>query len=622
MILNQEVLNLLNIGAITKSDPEPGQFISTLFVVPKPNNKYRPIINLRFLNDFVQYNHFKQETFTTVLDIIQKNDFFCKIDLSNAYYSVSIHPSYRKYLKFFWEGTLYEYLVLPFGLSIAPYLFTKILKPVFAWFRLQQIRCCYYIDDSLNMSQVWSDTKKNSELIVSTLDDLGFDINFDKSVLIPTQRIVFFGYIIDSVTFKVFLPADKVQKIKMKAAKLLNSSIVTVLDLASLIGSIINAFHAVFEAQLHYRNLERDKIKGLNGTLNFNRTIKLSHRCKLEVMWWYDNVESKNGKDIRPPIISRTCCTDASLLGFGFHDTTTATHGNGRWTAVESVHDINYLELLAMFYALKSLYNNLRDEHISIQSDNVCAVSYINNFGGLQSVILDDLAKEIWNWCIVRNLYISAVHIQGVNNTIADHYSRVFSDSSEWMLKQDIFNRICEQFLTPDIDLFASRLNKRVHRFVSWFPDPFASYVDAFSISWYQFIPYLFPPFNLVGKVLNKLVQDKVDKAILVFPYWPSQPWFPLLLNCLSSYPVRIPRHRDVLTLPHSGEPHPLSKRLKLVTAIVSGNPLKTEEFRKHLQASLSNPGQQELPNSINMHGISGIFGTLSGLVIHFTRLK
>lgn len=96
------------------------------------------------------YEHFKQETFSVILDLVQENDFMTSLDLKDAYFSISIHEDYQKYLKKIWEGQLYSFCCLPFGLSSAPRTFTKVLKPVFSWFR-QGFRCSYFIDDSLNM---------------------------------------------------------------------------------------------------------------------------------------------------------------------------------------------------------------------------------------------------------------------------------------------------------------------------------------------------------------------------------------------------------------------------------------------------------------------------------------
>ena len=149
----------------------------------------------------------------------------------------------------------------------------------------------------------------------------------------------------------------------------------------------------------------------------------------------------------------------------------------------------------------------------------------------MASIPLDNLAQKVWLFCLNRRIFLSAVHIPGSENIHADFYSRNFSNSTEWMLKDQIFVRICKHYFTPDIDLFASRLNKKLDKFMSWFPEPGCSGSDAFSVSWKEFSPYLFPPFCLIGKAVNKVCSDNVEQAILVFPYWKSQSWFPLVVS-------------------------------------------------------------------------------------------
>ncbi|OOZ38563.1 hypothetical protein BOW52_08340 [Solemya elarraichensis gill symbiont] len=615
------VQELLSKGAIIQSEVEEDQFISTIFVVHKPNGKFRPIINLKFLNEFVQYNHFKQETFNIVLDLVQPNDFMTKIDLADAYFSIPIHPSHWKYLKFYWNSILYCFVCLPFGLTIAPYLFTKILRPIFAWFRQQNIRSSYYIDDSINFDQVRAVCQRNSNRILDTLQSLGFNINQKKSVLIPCQRLVFFGHILDTVQFKVFLTDEKVQKIISKASGLLKRDLVRVRDLASFIGLVISTFHAILEAPLHYRPLERDKLVGLGYDGNYDNETRLSPPSRHELVWWIDNVERNNGKRIRPVAVSRRCRTDASFAGFGGIDLDTDVHTNGRWNFEEAQHGINFLELLAIFYTLQSLFHESRDIHIEVQSDNTTAIAYVNKFGGMESTELDVLSKQIWEWCLPRQIYISAIHVPGRLNT-ADFYSRNFSDSTEWMLKQDIFLRLCRHTFIPDVDLFASRLNKRLPRFVSWFPEPGAIAVNALALSWSKFLPYMFPPFNLIGKVINKIVSDKVDKALLVVPYWFTQSWFPVLLDNMCDFPVRLPRHRDLLVLPHNQALHPLGKKLKMIGVTLSGNTCRVKQFRENLQTLSQCHGPVGQGSSIAVLGKNGVCGTVSGVPVHFTRLK
>ena len=164
-----------------------------------------------------------------------------------------------------------------------------------------------------------------------------------------------------------------------------------------------------------------------------------------------------------------------------------------------------YFRVAAIFYALRSLYVDETDMHIEIQSDNITAIKYVNDKGGMTCKIMDQLAKDIWEWCVGKNIFITAIHIPGIENTAADFYSRNFSDTSEWMLKKEIFQRICFQFFMPTIDMFASRLNKQMEKFVSWFPEPGAYFVNAFNMSWNESEPFLFPPFNQIGKVINKV---------------------------------------------------------------------------------------------------------------------
>ena len=335
-----------------------------------------------------------------------------------------IAAEFQKYLKFSWKGQLFKFVVLPFGLKSAPYVFTKILKPVYAWFRLQNIRCSYYIDDSINMNSSSTLAQGNTNIMVDTLQRLGYDINFKKSVLVPTQRIAFFGFIIDSVAFMIYLPEEKLVKIAA-AETLLRAGRVVVRDLASFIGLIVSAFYAILEAPLHYRALERNKILGLGPECNFDNKVSLSNNSILELVWWKENVRLRNGKRIRFQDVDVQCRTDASFLGWGAIDLETGNVAQGRWTSVAKGGNINFLELLAILHALQAFYSYRVGIHIEVQSDNVAAVTYINDMGGMCSLPLDCLAKDIWNWCLERNIVLTAVHIAGVSNA-ADFYSRNF----------------------------------------------------------------------------------------------------------------------------------------------------------------------------------------------------
>ena len=186
-------------------------------------------------------------------------------------------------------------------------------------------------------------------------------------------------------------------------------------------------------------------------------------------------------------------------------------------------------ELMAVDFALKSLCKNLSHCGLKIMSDNTTAIAYLSNGGGTRSVQCNDIAKAIWSWCAQRDIWFIVSHIPGKENIVADYESRHFSENTEWKIHPNIFNHISEKLGHLDVDLFASRNNHQVLTYVSWGPDPFALFVNAFQIEWSQFqLCYIFPPFRLLNRVLQKILNERV-KAIVISPDWPAQSWYPLL---------------------------------------------------------------------------------------------
>ena len=144
-----EISKLLSKGLLELTHRSPGDFKSNIFVRPKKDGSYRMILNLKPLNEFVDYHHFKMDTFQTALKLIQPGSFMASVHLKDAYYSIPVHPEHRKYLMFEWEGQYYQVTCHPNRLSSAPRVFTKILKPVHLHLRSIGHICMGHIDDSL-----------------------------------------------------------------------------------------------------------------------------------------------------------------------------------------------------------------------------------------------------------------------------------------------------------------------------------------------------------------------------------------------------------------------------------------------------------------------------------------
>ena len=134
-----EITKLNQKGVIRKAIPCTGQFISSIFIRPKKDGSFRMILNLKQLNEFITYHHFKMETLQSALTLLKPGSYMAVLDLKDAYYSVSIAEEHRHYLRFVFMNQLLEYVALPNGLASAPRLFTKLMKPVYSTLRSKGI---------------------------------------------------------------------------------------------------------------------------------------------------------------------------------------------------------------------------------------------------------------------------------------------------------------------------------------------------------------------------------------------------------------------------------------------------------------------------------------------------
>ena len=115
-----------------------------------------------------------------------------------------------------------------------------------------------------------------------------------------------------------------------------------------------------------------------------------------------DLLAQLNGNYFGPRPVDITIECDASLVGWG-----ALSHGEvaqGRWSELEISNHINYLELLAAFYALQAFVGHKRNIHVRLKVDNSTALSYVNNM----SPCLDSLSRLLWEWCIGRDIFVNA----------------------------------------------------------------------------------------------------------------------------------------------------------------------------------------------------------------------
>ena len=621
-IISKLLENFESKGVIVESEHEVGEILSHIFIRPKSDGTYRLILNLSRLNDHVDKTTFKMETLKSALHMIRKGCFFAKIDLKDAFYSVAINEKFRKYLKFEWQGKLYAFTALPNGLSTASRIFTKVLKPVFAALRKTGHSNVAYIDDSLLQSDTYEQCIQNIQDTMKLIDSVGLTTHPEKSIIVPTQCIEFVGFLLNANDMTVKLAPRKAFNLKELASSILRGKSVSIRDFPKLIGKMVAAEPGVQYAALHYKTLEIDKDKALKlNRGNFDNHMYISKESKKCIAWWINNIETAHRPIVYGPM-TRRIETDSSLLGYGGHEVTNDVEFSGIWSEEDKKYHINYLELKAAFLCLKFFCDNASNEHIYLFMDSTVALKYISKMGG-RKLLLNSLAKQIWEWCERRNIWISAFHIPGKLNVRADKLSRALrkkrNDDMEWALQQDIYDRISHRMGTCDIDLFASSKNHKHSKYVTYLPDIGANAINAFSITWNYKLHYVFPPFSVIGRVLQKMAEDQAE-LILVAPLFPSQPWFPQMLQHISGPSLVLPKTNQILYLPGTNRQHRLTT-MRMGAFHLSGNVSAVRAYQQTLQTLSCDPGDQLRRNNMGRISKDGCSFLIKNKFIQLTHL-
>ena len=583
LVVKDEITKLLNKNVIKAVADCEGQVVSNVFVRAKKDGTFRMILNLKKFNECIEKIHFKMEMLSHAVNLMKQDCYFGSIDLKDAYYSVNISEADRKFFRFRFQGILYEFCGLPQGFKDSPRLFTKILRPVLGLLREKGHHLVGYIDDFLLQGE---DKKECSLALKETgemFDYLGFTVHPVKSVFVPTQEIEFLGFILNSVKMEVSVSLVKAKAIKDMISEFLGRDKITIRDFAKVIGCLVALDPGVWVGPIFWRRLELDKAKWLKiRKFDFDKPMTLSDRARQDLLWWLDNLDLFPVKVVKQAS-SVTIMTDASEYGWG------AVKGDmktgGCWLKTEMAH-INVLELKAVLFGLKALCDREEGITIKILSDNSTTISCINRMGSSKEEC-NEITRLIWMWCLQKDIKLLAVHLPGVQNTLADYESRKLRQV-EWMIRTDIFDIINVMFGPFDIDLFASRLSKQIDKFMSWLPDPEAVAINALDNEWNYDNMYCFPPFILIPCVLRKLMSTGAT-VTLIAPHWEKQAWYPRLMKMLTKVPVLLPNVRDILINPITGKG--IEVKLRLMACTISGRSSESRDFRKTLETSFVQHG-------------------------------
>ena len=562
-VLRAEVLSLLSKQAIEIVTSDSPGFFGRLFCVPKSSGGWRPVLDLSPLNAFLQRIPFKMETAASIREGIRQNDWATSIDLRDAYFHLCIHPRDRKYLRFSLDGQNYQFRSLPFGLSLAPWVFTRVVREFLLSLRQQGVRIRAFLDDWLILAQSKQLCAAHTQQTVNAAVHLGFQLNMDKSDLIPSQQFSYLGMEFDTISMTVKPSQDRLDKLQRTIALLSSKRSASARELASLQGQLESLSSLVRLGRLHKRPFQREfRDRWNQSTQSWECQITMGDWFSDAISQWTDTSWLTEGVPIHPPVGEIELYTDASNVGWGAH--VDSLIASGRWSAEEATSHINLLEMEAVWRALQQFLPALQNKTVRLFTDNTTVAFYINKQGGARSRPLSRLAEKILLWCDDHQIVLAARHVAGKLNILADALSRPHCIlQTEWTIAHRVLQRVWNRFHRPHVDLFATRFNHKLPTYVSPVPDPEAWAVDALSIPWTGLRAYAFPPIVILPKVLRKARSDG-PCLLLVAPLWPAQHWYPDLLELAHPDPFPLHLRNEDLVQPRSGIRHADAQVLRL----------------------------------------------------------
>jgi hypothetical protein len=603
-LLDMEIADLLKKKAIEPASRGPG-FFSKIFLVPKKDGGSRPVFNLRPLNAFLSTKPFKMATLRMIAGSIRQGDWAVSMDIKDAYLHVPIHQRHRLFLKFCHRGKIFQFRVLPFGLSTAPRTFTLITRPIIANCRRQGIRLALYLDDGLVLAASKSKAEEAGAKVMDQLQKLGFVINWKKSSLKPVQKWQFLGLEWDAKQLSVGLPADKIEDIRMKARALGLAKQPTCRMIQRFLGSANFAAMAVPLGRLHLRAIQACLRKVYKSPRDLFSPCPLDDAARRSLHWW--RWLKGTSRSLKIPIPTETVTTDASHWGWG------AAWGHrrlgGPWSPEENNLHINVLEMLAVQKALKEWGQLWRDKVVSLQADNRTVVAYLKKEGGTRSLYLSRLTYEILMEAHQKGISLCPAYLPGAANLAADAFSRG-KEETEWWLDPWMAQRLFQKWGAPEVDLFASQKTTQCARYFTLDQrDRKAAGIDAFRQPWARFrLTYAFPPPQLIPAVLAKLSQEKT-RMILIAPWWEEASWFPELRSLMVDSPWKFNMNPCPVLEAMTGKCVPNPERLSLTAWIISGKRWKGKASRQNSQNSCLDPFGRHPKRPTFQHGEDGRHG-------------
>lgn len=530
MFVDEELSKLTSKGCVTKIGSVP-LVVNPLTVAESKSNKLRLVLDCRHVNLFLHKFKFRYEDAYTARQMFSPGDFAFLFDLKAAYHHIGIYEEHRQYLGFYWKSNYYTFDVLPFGLSTAGFIFTKVLRHLVQKWRSEGIRIIMYLDDGIAAASTFKEAVAAADLIRKDLTDFGFEIAEEKSDWTPKRLVTWLGNKFDFCNGEIHLTEVRTNEIVTGIQAILSNVakgnlLCRVRTLASVVGRIQSAKGAVGNVTCL---MTKECHRCIESRKHWNAYIHVTSEVIDELQFWLENIQKLNGqKFIENNVCTAEVYTDASDAGYGgFISGKGDSEVTGSWLGAERYKSSTWRELEAVRRVFATFANTLRGQCVKVYVDNM-NITHIICKGSMKPE-LHEIARDLFNMLQMFDITLIPEWIPRKQNQQADLLSRCpYKDSSDWEVSQSCFQMLNNRWGPFTIDRFATHENAKCRRYNSkiWFPGTEA--VNSLTVNWSGEMNWVVPPPDLVTAVLRKMAREEAC-GVAVVPVWKSAPYWPIL---------------------------------------------------------------------------------------------
>ena len=411
--------------------------ISRFGLIPKKGqaNKWRLIQDLSYpsgesVNDGIDRD-LCSLTYVTVDKAVDqiislgKGALLAKIDVKHAYRNIPVHPEDRHLLGMKFEGKVYLDTTLPFGLRSAPKIFTAVADALEFVIRNHGVaRIMHYLDDYLTLGPPGlEDCSQNLATITNCCHQLGVPLKQEK-VEGPTTCLEFLGIILDTAKMELRLSDERIHNLEALLVHWDQRKRCRKRELLSLIGKLAHASTVVRVGRIFLRRL----INLSTQAARLHHWLHLSMEARADIAWWKTFLEAWNHR-------SMMCMADPPAPDIIFSSDASGTWGCGaswgkawlqlEWSKEWSEISIAAKELVPIVLACAVWGKQWQGKRVLVWCDNLAVVQIIRGLGSRDPLLMH-LLRLLYFFMAAHSIQLTANHIPGVHNTIADSLSRNF----------------------------------------------------------------------------------------------------------------------------------------------------------------------------------------------------